>query len=407
VTARWRRRRLAAALGAWLLGTSAWAQTPDELYGAAVKAIAEGDLRRAIELLDAVRAQDEEHAGALLDLADVYCRLGDKFRAEEQLAILEAHFELPAPIQAQVARLRAARCEAPQRTRWALGALAGYETNVNQGTAIHHLLLPGETGPLELTLTDDFRPTSSPMAGLRGYVEHALETGDSVYGTFAARHYPSASDFDLVRVGGGYGHGVRLGGWRGTLEVSGEAQTLGGTLYYTAGALQTRWTAPTPWDGGPELGLEAGTALLHYPSRDDFDALETTLLVPASWRLGERASLRVSGGWVYDAAWRQRPGGDRDGPLVGVEATLALSDAWTGYAGWQRRVLRSSGAYAAPLLPMRRRQVQDFGVAALERRLGAHTLLRTEYRYVGNDDTVPLYTFGSHALTLYWVRESR
>lgn len=400
-------RRLAAALLGWLLVATAGAQTPAEQYEAALKAIAEGELERARALLQAVRAGDEEHAGALLDLADVYCRLGDKFRAEEQLTILEARFELPPPIQAQVARLRAARCRPPRRTRWAIGALAGYETNVNQGTSIHHLLLPGEAGPLDLTLTDDFRPKASPMAGLSGYLEHALEAGGSVYGTFAARRYPSAGDFDLLRVGGGYGQGVRLGQWRGTLEVSGEAQTLGGALYYTAAAALARWTVPSAWRGGPELGLEAGTALLHYPSRSDFDALETTLLVPASWHLGERASLRLSGGWVYDAARRQRPGGDRDGPLLGIDGTLTLPGAWLGYLGWQRRILRSSAAYAPPLLPMQRRQVQDFGVAALERRLGTRTLLRVEYRYVGNDDTVPLYGFGSHALTFYWVRDSR
>lgn len=381
----------------------AWEQT----YERALDAIRAGRLAEAITLLEAVRSQNEYHAGALLDLADLYCKAGDRFKAEEQLVVLEAKFDPPPRIREEIERIRENPCRPPDQPTWAIGAAVGYETNVNQGASIKRLLLAGEVAPIEVLLSDEFRPQASSMVGVSGFLKQPLEAGGNLYGTFSLRRYPSAASYDTAHLGAGYERAFASGQWEGVADFSVGLTTLDGRAYHESLSAQLRLVPPEAWRADLPVGLEATTAWSHYPSRPEFDDLESTLVVPLAARLSDDIDVRMSAGWLYNQAQDDRPGGDRRGPLLGFEASWKRAEGVRVYAGWQRRILRGSTAYAPPLLPMVRRQTQDLGVAALEKREGKNTSLRVEYRYTRSADTVPIYSFDDHSITLYWIVERR
>lgn len=377
-------------------------------YEQALESIRNDDLPQAIARLESLRRQDPDHAGALLDLAYLYCQAGRKGRVEESLLILEAEFKPPPRIQALIHELRQRDC-APARegTKWALAVAVGRDSNVNQGSSVRSFALGSGSNPTTVTLDDEFLPRPSLFLGVNAYLSHAVDERNSIYGAVSTQQYASADGFDQALLSVGHGHAFSGRGWQVSSDLNVALRTLGGILYQESFAGRLQALPPAAYRAGLPFGLDLRVAYSRYPTRAAFNSLETTFLIPAFWQFSERVSSRVSAGWMLDQARENRPGGDRSGPLLGAELFYRHSDAWKGYAGWQARFLDGELPYAPPLLEMVREQRQHFVSLAAERKFAGAGALRIEYQHTNSADTIPIYRFNSDSVVFYWIIEGR
>lgn len=404
---RWR-----AAIAVWLfLSAAAIHAQPapewDAAYEQAMEAIRNEQLAEAIHRLETLRARTPEHAGALLDLAILYCRVGDKAKVDGALSTLEEEFGPPPKILALIQELRQRDCSAHHATLWSVSMGLGHDTNVNQGSSINSFFLG--TGPslIRVSLDDEFLPQSSAFLSLNAYISRATDATNRIYGAFAAQRYASVRRFDQATMALGYERTLPGDDWELSAGMNAAMKTLGGSLYQSALGGGVRIVPPAPYRWDLPVGLEVRLAYLHYPTRTSFDNLETSVLVPSFWQFSDKLAARASAGWLVDNARGPRPGGDRAGATMGVEFFYRASDAWRAYAGWQARFLDGETPYAPPLLDAVQRQRRHLLSLAVERMLSEGSLIRLEYQHTENTDTIPIYRFDNDSIVLHWVLEGR
>lgn len=404
--ARWARICIAGFSLFWILHSPlVWAQQPvdsDAAYEQAQESLRRDDFPLAIEQLEALRLRDKNHAGALLDLAYLYCRAGQKNRVDELLLTLEAEFSPPPRIMDLIRKLQQQDCSVRQhRTKWGVAVALGRDSNVNQGSLVRSFPL---SSGLTLELTDDFLPKASPFFSLSAYVSHVLDSNNLVYGTLLTQKYPSASSFDLAGFSAGHMRVFPVRDWLVSTDTNATLRTLGNALYYEAlsGSVQV---APATHQADCPFGFDMRVAYAHYPTRVGLDNLEATFLIPCHQKISDKLSARFSAGWMIDKALDNRPGGDRTGEVFGAEFFYGYSHAWNFHAGWVGKWLKGEEPYAPPLLEMVRKQRQQSISVAADRRLNGSSLLRLELQRYDNADTVPIYRYKSNYVVLSWVWE--
>jgi hypothetical protein len=403
---RWSKTSIAGLSLFWMLhGAEVGAQQPvdsNAAYEQAQETLRRGDLPRAIEQLETLRQNDRYHAGALLDLAYLYCRVGQKTRVNELLLSLEAEFSPPPQIMDLIHDLHQRDCHAAQRnTRWGVALGVGHDSNVNQGALVRSFPL---SSGLNLELSDEFLPKASPFFSLSAYISHALDANDLVYGTFLNQRYTATSSFDLSGFSLGHMHAFTSQNWRVSTDANITLRTLGNALYYEslAGNLQV---TPVPGQASLPCGFDMRLAYAHYPTRVGLDNLEASFLLPWRSQITDRLGSRLSVGWMIDKALDNRPGGDRAGPVFGAEIFYSHSPVWNFHAGWVGKWIKGETAYAPPLLPMVREQRQQFISLSAERSLTANSSLKLELQRADSADTVPIYRYKSNYVVVSWVWE--
>jgi len=404
--------RWQGAVAAWLLlSTAAIHAQPaaewDVAYERAMEAIRNEQLTEAIQRLETLRASTPEHAGALLDLAILYCRVGNKAKVDGALSTLEQKFGPPPKILALIQELRQRDCSAHQATQWSLSMAFGRDSNVNQGSSINSFFLGSGPNLIRVSLDDEFLPQSSAFLGLNAYISRTMDARNRLYGVFTAQRYASVQRFDQATLALGYERTFPGEGWELSASMNAAMKTLGGGLYQSALAGGVRIVPPADYRADLPVGLEVQVAYLHYPTRTNFDNLETSVLVPSFWQLSDNLAARVSAGWLFDNARGARPGGDRAGATMGVELFYRASHAWRAHAGWQARFLDGKSPYAPPLLDAVQRQRRHLLSLSVERRLSEGSLIRLEYQHTENMDTIPIYRFDNDSIMLHWVLEGR
>lgn len=378
----------------------------DSAYEEAQASIQAKNWRDAISRLEALRRRMPEHAGALLDLAILYCHSGDKEKADAALDSLERMFALPAPIKALAQELRLRDCSTPHEGwQWSANVALGHDTNANQGSSTRSFTLGSSLSPLYLTLDDASLPQASTFAAIHAELSHQDSAQSRLYGSLRALHYTSASSLDEAVVLVGRKQTLSSGPWGITTDLNTSVRSLDGALYQHALSAGVQMLAPEADRAGVPVGVDVRSVYAHYPGRAMFDSWETAIALPAFWRLSERISTRVSLGWLFDRAMKDRPGGDRTGPTLGVEWLYHQTHDSRWYAAWQARFLTGESAYSPPLLDMTQRQRRHLLSLAWERKLSSSSLLRMEYQYTHNTDSIPMYRFDNNSIALYWVRE--
>lgn len=405
-------RCIGAVAACVLLGTTPVRAEPpsahDLAYELALESIGNEALTDAITRLERLRADAPHHAGALLDLAILYCRIGNRAKVDEALSTLEHEFSPPPQILALIRELREHDCApVPPRLRWSVSTVVGHDTNVNQGSSVSSFVLGHGADLVHVTLEDEFLPKSSMFFGLNAYASRATDGGSRYYGAFSAQRYASVRGFDQDTLSFGYERVLLHEDGELSTGLSLGARTLGGSLYQKSIAASVRMVPPTAYRAGLPLGVELRAAYVRYPTRRSFDNLETSVLVPSVWQLSDRLTARVSGGWLYDRAQGSRPGGDRSGPMVGLEFYHRLPGHWRTHASWHARALKGESAYAPPLFNTVQRQRRHVISLAAERWLSGGSTLRFEYQHTRNRDTIPIYRFDNDSVMLFWIFEGR
>lgn len=404
--ARWAKISIAGFSLFWILNSPlVRAQQPvdsDAAYEQAQESLRKDNFPLATEQLEALRLRDKNHAGALLDLAYLYCRAGQKTRVDELLLTLEAEFSPPPRIMDLIRELHQRDCSVSQRrTKWGVAVALGRDSNVNQGSLVKSFPL---SSGLNLELTDDFLPKSSPFFSLSAYVSHVLDNNNLVYGALLAQQYPAASSFDLAGFSAGHMRVFPGRDWLVSTDTNATMRTLGNALYYEAlsGSVQV---TPATHQADRPFGFDMRVVYAHYPTRVGLDNLEATFLIPYRRQISDKLNARFSAGWMIDKALGSRPGGNRTGDVFGAEFFYQYSGVWNFHAGWVGKWLKGEEPYAPPLLAMVREQRQQFTSVAADRRLTGNSLLRVELQRSDNADTVPIYRYKSNYAVVSWVWE--
>jgi tetratricopeptide (TPR) repeat protein len=404
------RRFISVALAGILISiTHAWAEDSETAYNRAQATIQAENWQEAIKQLEALYREAPEHAGALLDLAVLYCRIGNETKVDETLNRLESHFSLPPAIQAVVDTLRLRSCSRSDvGTRWRFETALGYDKNINQGSALRSFTLGGGSIPeLDVTLDEDFLPRTSPFASFQAEIIHNRSAYRRFYAVFQTRNYSATSDYDEMAALVGYEKALFNPDWGISSTLNVALRSLGGQLYQQALLAELKAAPVSVQFGNVGLGFNLRTVLANYPSRAVLDNWETSFTVPAIWQLSDQVALRFSLGWLYDAARNARPGGSRAGPTASIEWLQRLGYDSQLYMALDSRRLSGSFPYSPPLLEMTQRQRRHALTFAWEKNLSRSSSLRLEYQYTRNTDTIPMYHFNNGAVMVQWIKSGQ
>jgi hypothetical protein len=382
------------------------ANASEKTYEQALESIENNDIPQAIAHLEFLHQQDPRHAGALLDLAYLYCHAGQRLKMIRMLSTLESEFSPPPKILHLIQQLRQRSCVVTRgNTKWAVATSLGYDSNFNQGSRVNSLSIGSDLYLTNVILTDDFLPKSSYFFRVSAQVYRELDNENYFYGRFSAQNYTSTSDFDLSTFSSGFGHTVSSENWQGSADIKVILRTLGGSLYQESFSSNIQLLAFAPYPDRSLFGLEMEAAYSRYPDRPAFNNVEMAFFVPYILRFGKEARARVLAGWTFDKALENRPGGNRSGPILAAETVFPLAGGWTGYMAWQARFLDTDLPYSPPLFPAVRNQRQQFFSVSAERKVGDSQSIRVEYQYTNNNDTIPIYGFNNNSVIFSWIIE--
>lgn len=178
----------------------------DYLLG--VTALAAEDNNLALNALERVVMRDPNFAGAWLDLAIAYYRLGDQATATELLAHIEQNFNPPENLKIQIADVRKKLNQKNYIQGWrvSLMGLLGRAENANFGiNSASFQLTPIGAPPVDVVVAGSSRPKSSNASEWRldAYRQFKHDSGSKsevqIFGRM--RHYNQVDGQDLGDIG--------------------------------------------------------------------------------------------------------------------------------------------------------------------------------------------------------------
>lgn len=373
----------------------------ERLYREAILDLQEGYVQLGIGKLQALISKQPEHFGAVLDLAIAYCQSGHRAQAERLWGELEASPQLPPGIGELIAYYRRGKCEAPDAPWRALVALGGgYGDNINQAPSAAFFYL--EPLGVSLELTDKARPKRDAFQIVEMGISRRVR--ESHWGAgfyFQGLNYAQADDFDsnLGQAHLSYRHAIGLG----QLDVRGafSYMTLGGKAYSRGVAGQLSALFPLTPSRSAQAGFSASVSEVNYFSLPDFRSRIVETRGRLEGLVNPRLRLLGEAGWTVDQARGERPGGDKQGPL------LQLSAQWMLWPGQVLEVfhrhawLQDEMAYSPSFFgPVRRKSHQATIYLAWRKELPRDFILRLEARQVSSRDSIALFDYRSSSLGL-------
>lgn len=369
-------------------------------YARALRDLEAGRLREAIAGLQAVVDEVPGDLGAQLDLAIAHCLSGDATSAGRLFTALEARPDLPPAIAEVIAWYREGACRPPRRSLQAFALTGvGYANNLNIAPSAGLIELP-ELGAV-LALAEGSRPRSAGFTLLEAGLAQPLSAdGDLTLGLHLQdTRYQGASTYNLAALQANLAWRRQQDGLRTEAQLGHASVLLGGASHLGAlvasGAL-TRALTPA-WS----VGSTGVFTQRRYSELSNFDARQLELRGRLQWRHGGRAQLHADLGWQWDAAVRDRPGGDRQGPV------LQLGGSWLPGGGHALEVsvrstwLRDDAAYSPALFgPTRRAQHLTTSQATWRAPLSSRLTLRADLRHARSSDALPLFEYGASSISV-------
>lgn len=374
----------------------------EDLYRAALRALAEDRLEEASAMLQRVVTREPRHAGAWLDLAISQCELGNAAQAERLFAGLEQNFTLPGGIAEAIARYRATGCGKPalRQGAWLLAATRGHDDNVNQGASDPRFTIGTGSSQTEYELDPSFLPQGDSFNQLAAsYLKPLDGSGTNVIAQVYSRWHDHVRALDTASVLGAVEHTWKAGGWalRGTAALG--YVTLDRALYQRQQQVQARLLPPLPLPAGAEFAVTANLSHVDYPTRPAYDGNTVEL----GGILGYRNRLGLAQATLtrlHDDSGAQRPGGDRAGWFGSLQWYGDVNDHLALEAGLAHQQWRSDSAYSAGVIDARRLQETTTLRAAGQWHLRPHTSLVLEWRGTFNRENISLFQYNSRALQL-------
>jgi hypothetical protein len=374
----------------------------EELYRAALRAVAEGRLQEAAELLERFIAQEPRHAGAFLELAITQCELGNAAAAEKLFKTVEERFDPPPGIMEVIASHRAAGCARPtvRPASWLLSAGRGRDSNVNQGASDSTFTIGTGSNQTDLELSPEFLPKADNYNVLTGSYVRPMNT----YGTLGiiqgyVRRNDNIHEQDTATVLVGVEHSLNIGRWRTRATAAFGAAMLDKQLYQRQQQLQLRASPPIGLPAGLDFAVAGNISHVAYPTRTAYDATTLELSSLFTYR-AKRDQLQFTVSKLRDHGVDARPGGDRSGWFGSLQWYTLLGSGWYAEAGLTHQHWQSDSIYSPGLIEVARRQNLSSGRAAVQWYFRPNVSLHLEGRVVRNRENISLFQYSSHALQL-------
>lgn len=338
-----------------------------DLYEQAVTALATKQYTQARRLLEQVVQASPAHAGAWLDLALLYCELGDADTRESIFRKIENELYPPASIQALIQLQRNHSCVRHSAWRQQIQVGWGHASNVNYAPTDPLVRFSNQVPFAELLLANRNRPQGD------GYLFSELQAilpisdanwaGAQWHGLLQYKKYQAQTDYDTLLLSGGAlwqglwsNQGINLPqqlfeSWELGAYVS--ALQLGGAAYENASYLWiNNWSKEKAvWSGAASTwrwGLEAGLSAYQYPQTASYNALRADLKWRNQWQfkwLDQAHTVTMTLGLLHDSDVHNRPGGTRSG----VTSLLQWQAQWNArsqtVAYLQHQYLRDQMVY--------------------------------------------------------------
>jgi len=384
-------------------GASAGGVNSEALYRQAMDAIAQGEPDRAQLFLRQLVQRAPEHAGAWLDIAVLYCGMGQTEQALALFEMIERRFAPPPGILELIALQRAQGCRTatPQmQARLQMGR--GQDSNLNQGVADLNFRLGSGVGSLDVRLPADYAPKQDGFSAFSADAARVLGTHNTMgFVGYQARMYDQFSRFNLNTLTLGLEQPVRWQGWRlrgvGAINLT----TLGDALYQQQWQLQLAAASPLALPNGLSLDAVGSWNRLIYPTLPDFDSQIWDARLLLGQRLAQ-AQWQASAGLQADTGTAQRPGNDRSGQLLAISGRFLLAGNSLLEWGWSQQLWQGKTAYSVGLIDRRREQDTQVWRLALVVPTAARQALRLEWRETQNNENISLFAYRAQVLQLSW-----
>jgi hypothetical protein len=320
-------RAIASAAALCAVALNAMAKTPsddfdqiidDDLQSQAQIEMDSGHRERALLLLNELVRRDPRQAGALLEAALLYCQLGERDLSLQTLTRIETQYTVPAAIEKLIGLYKASSC-APARSRPKLTASvgAGVTSNANFGPSNPLVTFaPGapyaalELAPASLAHSDQYLESA-----VQGELPIAALPGITLLAGLTDRQYRSAHDFDQRTATFGAAHQKTFAYGELDNQVSANLLWLGSNLYQRDLEWHTAyWTRPAVLhDTLTRAGLDFTATDETYPGNSLYDSVHFELRAGLQAHVGERTTMLMFVGPVWDQPYNNRPGGTRHG----------------------------------------------------------------------------------------------
>lgn len=376
---------------------------PPDLYRDAMLAITEGRLGDAEKTLQTLVAEEPRHAGAWLDLAILYCAMGNTTAAEDLFIEIENRFAPPPPILEVIASQRKRGClgRQPQSlTTLRLGR--GTESNVNQGARNPNFSIGSGSSQIDLVLLPAYRPQGDQFTNLSAEVVRDFSySGASGVVQFQSKSYDRLSQFNTNALFVGVEQPWRWGNWGWRAAGSTGFMTLDSKVYLRQSQLQLEAAPPLKLPSGWQFGVTGSWSHIAYPTLSGFDANWWEGRSTLTYR-DDNAWLQASAGAVLDRQLSIRPGGDRTGTFAGLHGRMVLGNNIVGEMGWQLQNWRGAENYFPGLIDIQRKQAtQTLRIAAILP-LTDQQSIHLEFRDIRNDENISFLSYRDRILQLNW-----
>lgn len=390
------------------LSQPAWgealAEKPEKnLYQEAMELMAEGRYDEMRVVLERLVNTEPEHAGAWLDIAMLYCSMGNAPKAEALFDSIEARFSPPPGIREVIAQRRALGCTAQKPTLFARMQLGrGFDSNVNQGARSLNFSVGTGGSQINLVLTPEFSPRSDHFTALSGEVAKELNTSGTLgFVQMQARKYDTLSKYDLNWLLAGIEHPWKIGQWE--LRTTGALGlvTLDGEAYQRQSQLQIYAAPPLALPTGWKFGVAGGWTHLAYPSLTNFDSNWWEARGMLTYR-SDRLLIQGSAGYSLDRGSEQRPGNDRSGPIASINSRMRLVGNVMGELSWNFQNWRGSQPYSPGFIEQKRDQSTRVLRAAVIIPVLPEHALHLELRDVRNDENISIFEYKGRIAQASW-----
>jgi tetratricopeptide (TPR) repeat protein len=402
-------------LALWLAGltSTGWAQTVTErslgelpeskLYEAALAAMQTDNLAQAIELMALLIRTSPQHAGAWLDLAELYCRSGRETEARTTLMRLKR--ELPSiagkvdALTPLVLKACAPAPPPPVAFNSFIEAGGGTNSNVNLGSIQRELIVGPVASPLLLTLSGDSVPRADSFTDYKGSTSVTFGNSDRLAVTIAARDYANQTQFNELITSLDWQHQLTTGPWQTVVSAGPKWTLIDNKIYAQSLQLGAELYTPVSVLGG-RVSFGVSLSPTRYAEASAFNVLSTMARVGMQWTSG----AQIEAVWQKNTATNTRPGGDAEGYQLKGRYEWALVPGWRAGLHGQVQSMQDKSIFFPGLFDLFRKQESWSLVARVEHDLAPGWITGLDFSNFSQTDNIPILSFEGREMKL-WVRK--
>jgi len=325
----------------------------DDLQAQAQQEMNSGQRENALVLLKELVRRDPRRAGAMLDVALLYCQLGERDLAYETLTHIESQYKVPVTIGKLITFYKANACmPAVARPKLMASIGGGVTSNANFGPSNPFVTFAPSTqlgtlvlAPSALAHSDQYLEST-----LQGELPIAALPGVSVLAGLSARQYVSLHDFDQRIATFGVAHQKIFTGGEVDNQLTADLLWLGSSVYQRNLEWHAAYWSPSTLLGTTQAraGLDFSVTDATYPGNSLYDSAQFALRAAFQAHIGERTTVLLFVGPAWNASYHGGPGGARRG----YNAWLGLDYEMNRYGRLEAVLQQNTLNDAAPYDPV-------------------------------------------------------